>query len=163
MSGSPSPAEGRDARPAEDPGVARLMRPPTVTVEPDAHLASAAYLMKRSGDSALVVTDDDERRRPLAIITDADVTQAVADGRNLNDTRINHLQLPRPVTVGPQTPVPEAAERMLELGLQHLPVVEDGRLVGLVDLASVCRALLEGQRTPPPHPDETAGKAAHWA
>jgi len=48
--------------------------------------------------------------------------------------------------------VNEAAERMLTMSLMHLPVVDDGRLVGLVDIAAVCRALLQqsqptGQRS----------------
>ena len=72
--------------------VGALMRPATTTVEPDAHVASAAWLMKRANDSALVVTSDDGRV-PIAVITDADMSQAVADGRDLNDTRINQLHL----------------------------------------------------------------------
>jgi CBS domain-containing protein len=127
--------------------VGGLMRSATTTVEPDAHVASAAYLMKRAHDSALVVTSGDGRI-PIAIITDADVSQAVADGRNLNDIRINQLHLDRPTVVHPGTSVAEAAEQMLELSLQHLPVMDDGRLVGLVDMAAVCRALLEQDRTP---------------
>jgi CBS domain-containing protein len=102
--------------------------------------------MKRAHDSALVVTSGDGRL-PIAVITDADVSQAVADGRDLNETRINQLHLSRPAVVSPGTSVAEAAERMLELSLMHLPVVDDGRLVGLVDMAAVCRALLEQGRT----------------
>src|SRR3954454_3859958 len=123
--------------------VGALMRPATTTVEPDAHIASAAWLMKRANDSALVVTSDDGRV-PIAVITDADVSQAVADGRDLNDTRINQLHLRRPTVVQPGTSVAEAAEQMLELTTQLLPVVDDGRLVGLVDMVAVCRALLDG-------------------
>ena len=124
------------------PTVGRLMRSATTTIEADSHVASAAFLMKRAHDSALVVTTDDGRL-PIAVITDADVSQAVADGRDLNDTRINQLRLSRPTVVQPGTSVAEAAEQMLELSLQHLPVVDDGRLVGLVDMAAVCRALLD--------------------
>ena len=126
--------------------VGGLMRSATTTVEPDSHVASAAYLMKRAHDSALVVTSGDGRV-PIAVITDADVSQAVADGRDLNDTRINQLHLSRPAVVHPGTSVAEAAERMLELSLMHLPVMEDGQLVGLVDMAAVCRALLDLGRT----------------
>ena len=126
--------------------VGALKRPATTTVEPDAHVASAAWLMKKAHDSVLVVTSDDGRV-PIALITDADVSQAVADGRDLNDTRINELHLNRPAAVHPGTTVAEAAERMLELSLMHLPVMDDGRLVGLVDMAAVCRALLEHGRS----------------
>jgi CBS domain-containing protein len=129
------------------PIVGALMRAATTTIDPDSHVASAAYLMKRAHDSALVVTSGDGRL-PIAVITDADVSQAVADGRDLNDTRINQLHLRRPVVVSPGTSVAEAAERMLELSLMHLPVMDDGELVGLVDMAAVCRALLdEGRAT----------------
>ena len=126
--------------------VGGLMRSATTTVEPDSHVASAAYLMKRAHDSALVVTSGDGRV-PIAVITDADVGQAVADGRDLNDIRINQLHLSRPAVVHPGTSVAEAAERMLELSLMHLPVMDDGQLVGLVDMAAVCRALLDQDRT----------------
>jgi CBS domain-containing protein len=122
--------------------VGTLMRPATTTVEPDAHVASAAYLMKRAHDSALVVTSGDGRV-PIAVITDADVSQAVADGRDLNDTRINQLHLRSPESVRPGTTVAEAAGRMLELRTPHLPVMDDGRLVGLIDMMAVCRALLD--------------------
>jgi CBS domain-containing protein len=121
--------------------VSGLMRPATTTVEPDSHLASAAWLMKQAHDSALVVTSGDGRV-PIAVITDADVSQAVADGRDLDDIRINQLHLGRPVVVHPGTSVAEAAEKMLALSLQHLPVTDDGRLVGVVDMVGVCRALL---------------------
>jgi CBS domain-containing protein len=147
MSESQPTADGVPARSLGQPTVGALMRAPTTTVEPDSHVASAAYLMKRSHDSALVVTDDLAGRLPIAVITDADVSQAVADGRDLNEIRINQLQLSRPAVVDPGTSVADAAEQMLQLSVQHLPVVDDGRLVGLVDMTSVCRVLLEQGRT----------------
>jgi len=122
--------------------VGDVMRPATTTVETDAHLASAAYLMKHAGDSALVVLPGDGMGLPVAVITDAHISQAVADGRNLDETRINQLGLPRPSYVDPSLPVVEAADRMLAERLEHLTVVDERRLLGLVDLAAVCRVLL---------------------
>ena len=122
--------------------VGQLMRPPATTVEPRAHLAAAAYLIKKSGDSALVVTTDDGNRRPLGIVTDSDISQAVADGRDLEQVRISDLLSRRMVDVAPGTSVDEAARLMLERGLHHLLVVEDGGLVGIVDVMDVCRALM---------------------
>ena len=124
------------------PTVGQLMRPPTTTVEPRAHLAAAAYLMKRAGDSALVVTTDDRTRRPLGVVTDSDIAQAVADGCDLERVRISD-RLPHGMAdVAPGTPDDEAARRMLERRLHHLLVVDDGALVGIVDLMDVCRALM---------------------
>jgi CBS domain-containing protein len=136
VSASPAPTSLQEIT------VGDVMRAATTTVETDAHLASVAFLMKRAGDSALVVTPEDGVGGPVAIITDAHISQAVADGRNLDETRINQLGLTRPSCVDAAMPVTEAAERMLEDGLEHLPVVKDDRLVGLVDMTAVCRVLL---------------------
>lgn len=81
----------------------------------------------------------------------------MADGRDLDDTRINQLHLGRLVVVHPGTSVAEAAEKMLALSLQHLPVI-DGRLVGLVDTAGVCRALLAQGRPSWPGPAPVPGQ-----
>jgi CBS domain-containing protein len=40
-------------------------------------------------------------------------------------------------------PVTEAAERMLDERVEHLPIMSDDRLVGVVDMTAVCRALLQ--------------------
>lgn len=118
-----------------------VMRPPATTVEPRAHLAAAAYLMKRRHDSALVVTTDDDSSRPVGVITEADITQAVADSRNLEEVRISDLLGRPPLTVEPGTPVDEATHVMLDSDVHHLLVVEGTRLVGIVDMADLCRAL----------------------
>lgn len=143
-----SPPDTAPAPPSH-PTVAQVMHPAVTTVESGAHLAAAAYLMRHRGANALVVTSDDENRRPLAVITDGDITQAVADGRNLEATRIRDVSDRAIVTVGTSVTVDDAARTMLLNRMQHLPVVDDGRLVGIVDMADVCRALLS--------PDGTAG------
>ena len=137
MSASPAPTSLQQVT------VADVMRPATTTVETDAHLASVAYLMKRAGDSALVVTTEDGVGGPVAVITDAHISQAVADGRDLNETRINQLGLSRPTCVHPSMSVIEAAERMMVERIEHLPVVSEDRLLGLVDMVAICRVLLQ--------------------
>ena len=127
-----------------------VMRPATSTVEGTAHLAAAAYLMKHRGDTALVVTTDDADRRPIALITDADVTQAVADGRAMEYTRISDLDLAPPLTVESGTSAREAVGLMLSRRIHHLPVVEGGRLVGLVEFSDACRPLFEAESVPQP-------------
>ena len=122
--------------------VDQIMRPPVTTVERTAHVAAVAYLMKKSHDNALVVIADGATCEPVTLICDSDVTQAVADGCDLERVRITDLRLPELVQLAPDTPVPEAAERMLAAGVVFAPVVADGRLIGLVDMAGMCRALL---------------------
>jgi CBS domain-containing protein len=122
--------------------VGSLMRPATTTVELRAHLASAAYLMKRGSDSALVVTTDGSRRAPLGLITDWDISQAVADGRDLEHLRFRDLLSGTPTCAAPDTPVVVALRTMLEQRIHHLPVVAEDGLVGIVDMADLCRALM---------------------
>jgi CBS domain-containing protein len=146
---------------AREPGppvtVGQFMRPAVTTVERHAHLAAAAYLMKHGGDSALVVTTDDESRRPVGIVTEADIMRTVADGKDPNVARIDNLVGRDPVIARPGTTVDEAASLMLSAGVQHLPIVDDGRLVGIVDLTDACRALLNAVPRPP---RETADEPA---
>jgi CBS domain-containing protein len=118
------------------------MRPAVTTVERHAHLAGAAYQMTHARDTAVVVTTDDESRRPVGMVTESDITRAVADGRDLNDTRIDDIMGPELKTVTPDTTIEEAAARMLGGHIRHLPVVADGRLLGIVDVTDACRALL---------------------
>jgi CBS domain-containing protein len=121
------------------PTVADVMRPAVTTVEPGAHLAGAAYLMKHSGDNALVVTANS---RPVAMVTDTDISQAVADGRNPEEVRISDLPRREPIVVTPDTDVLTATRTMLLHRIHHLPVVDDDRLVGIVDLTDLCRPLV---------------------
>jgi hypothetical protein len=61
------------------------------TIELHAHLAAAAYLMQRTHTTALVVITNDASRRPIAIVTDIDIAQVVADGGDINQTHIDEL------------------------------------------------------------------------
>jgi uncharacterized protein (DUF427 family)/CBS domain-containing protein len=124
------------------PTVADLMRAAVVSVERDAHLAAVAYLMRRAGETALVVVNDAEQCTPLAVITDTDVAQAIADGRDPNDVRLSDLVHRDPITVAPDTTVVRAATVMVSAGIRHLPVVGEGRLLGMVDISDACRALV---------------------
>jgi CBS domain-containing protein len=124
------------------------MRPPVTTVEQRAHLAAAAYLMKRSGDTALVVVRGDDPGVPLGIVTDADVTQAVADGRDLEQLRVTDVLSTRPVTVAPDTTVGAALRTMVQHRIHHLLVLADGRLVGIVDMLELCRVSLDPPEAP---------------
>jgi CBS domain-containing protein len=138
--------DARDSAPREPERpatVRRCTRSAVTTVERHAHLAAAAYLMRRASETAVVVTTDDESRRPIGVITDTDIAQAVADRRDLNEVRIDELVGPEPVTTEPETAVSEATALMLAAGVRHLPVVENGHLVGIFDIADACRALLE--------------------
>ena len=129
--------------------VADVMRPPVTTVEQNDHVAAAAYLMKRANATALVVTQV-QTGQPIGIITEADISHVVADGKNPNDVRIYQQMTARPTVVNTMTSIRDAAIVMTSGRFRHLPVIGDAGLLGIVDISDVCRALLEADVSGPP-------------
>jgi CBS domain-containing protein len=122
------------------------MRSKATTVEPNDHVAAAAYLMKHAGATALVIVDA-AAGQPAGIITETDITHAVANGKNLDETRIHDLMTTRPVVIDPAASIPDAARAMTRGRFRQLPVVGDDGLIGIVDITDVCRALLDPDAT----------------
>lgn len=122
--------------------VTDVMRPPLTTVGQHDHLAAVAYLMKHAGTTVLIVADT-QTGQPAGIITETDITHAVADGKDLNEVRIRDLMTAGPVVIDAMTSIRAAAQTMTEARFRHLPVVSESGLVGVVDIADVCRALLD--------------------
>jgi CBS domain-containing protein len=125
------------------------MQPPVTTVEQNDHVAAAAYLMKRANATALIVTQA-QTGQPIGIITDADVSHVVADGKNPNDVRIYQVMTANPTVVDTTTSIRDAAKVMASRRFRHLPVVGEAGLVGIVDITDVCRVLLEADVSGPP-------------
>ena len=121
--------------------IAGLMRPPLTTIELAGHAAAAAYLMKHAGTSSLVVLDP-QTGQPVGIITGADITHAVADGKDPNEVRIHDLMTPDPTIINTTASIRDAAIIMTRGHFRHLPVTSDSGLVGMVDITDVCRALI---------------------
>ena len=88
--------------------VADIMHPPVTTVNQNDHVAAAAYLMKRADATALIVTQA-QTGEPIGIITEADISHAVADGKNPNDVRIYQLMTPSPTVVSTTASIRDAA------------------------------------------------------
>ena len=140
---------------------ADIMRPALTTVDQNDHIAAAAYLMKHAGTTALMVLDA-RTGEPAGIITEADIAHAVADGKDVDTTRIQALMTARPTVIDATTSVRDAAKVMTSGRFRHLPVVGDAGLVGIVDITDVCRALLDVDVSLPPssmaQPDRDAGE-----
>ena len=118
------------------------MRPPVTTVDSNDHIAAAAYLMKHAHATALVVLEP-LNDQPIGIITETDVSHAVADGKDVNEARIGELMTHRPTVIDAKTTVRDAARLMTNGRFRHLPVVGESGLIGMVDIGDVCKALLE--------------------
>jgi len=141
-------APGRFRRPPGATGtVADVMRRPTPVADTD-HAAAAAYLMRHSGASALLVLDTLHTGRPVGIITEADIARAVADGKDVNEVRVHQLTTARPAVISAAASIRDAAKTMLASGLRQAPVA-GGDLtsgtgwIGTVDIADLCGALAD--------------------
>ena len=151
MAGTATP-QSSPQQPQSSATVADVMRPALTTVEPNAHLAAAAYLMKHAHATSLVVVDDQHANRPVGLITEADIVHSVADGKDVNDVRIEDVMTTNPTVIPTTTTIRDAARSMLVAHFHHLPVVDDASLVGMVDIGDICSALLDppAVRSSPP-------------
>ena len=120
--------------------IADIMWPPVTTVGQHDHVAAAAYLMKRAGTTALLVLDA-QTSQPAGIITEADITRAIADGKDVNDVWAGSVMTTRPA-VTTTTSIRDTAKIMTTRHFRHLPVAGEAGLLGVVDIIDVCRALI---------------------
>ena len=107
------------------------------TAQADESLDVAADRMSWHQVGALPVF---EGQQLVGIITERDLTAAVAEGMDPTGTRVSDYMTPAPTVLGPDSELAEAAHTMLELGVRHLPVVRSGRLVGVLSIRDLLGA-----------------------
>jgi CBS domain-containing protein len=92
--------------------------------------------MVERGVSSAVVSDYGTL---IGIVTERDLTRAVAGRVHSSEARVREWMTPEPVTLGPEATAADAAKVMLENSFRHVPIVEDGRAVGIVSIRDVAR------------------------
>ena len=125
-----------------------LMAESVVTVSPESTAEFAARMMSRHNVGSLPVCDGERRLRGL--VTDRDiVTRCVAAEAEPADTAVREIMTRAVVTVSPEDDLRRAALLMSEERVRRLPVVERGKLVGMLalgDLAKSERTQMEAGR-----------------
>jgi len=111
--------------------IADVMTRDLPMVGPEDNLRKAAREMKQAGVKALPVLEGD---RLVGIITDWDVTQAVAEDNDPAQEPLSRYMSTDLVSVTPGTGFMEATEEMADRRIHHLLVCEDGRFCGMVHL-----------------------------
>jgi CBS domain-containing protein len=107
-----------------------------VTVAPEDTLGEAAQQMADAGVGSAVVVD---HGRLIGILTERDLLQAVAGRVHSSEARVREWMTDDPVTASHSTSIEDAVRTMLENGFRHLPVVKEGRTVGVVSLRELIR------------------------
>lgn len=117
--------------------VSEIMTREPSSLTPDATLGEAATLMKQQDCGSIPVVDGG---RLIGIVTDRDiVVRVVASGRDPKTVRVSEAMTADPVTIGADSDIDEAQRVMADRQIRRLPVVEDGRLVGLLVLGQLAR------------------------
>ena len=99
-----------------------------ITIEPEDTIGHAAEKMVQHGVSAIVVADSPFSKL-LGIVTERDLTRAVAGRVHTSEARVREWMTPEPKTVSESTDPVEAVQIMVEGGFRHLPVVDGERAV----------------------------------
>jgi CBS domain-containing protein len=107
------------------------------TAQADESLEVAADRMNWHQIGALPVL---EGQRLVGIITERDLTAALAEDADSAATPVSDYMTPAPEILRPDSELTEAAHRMLELGIRHLPIVRRGQLAGVLSMRDVLDA-----------------------
>jgi CBS domain-containing protein len=116
--------------------VAELMTREVVTVDPADTIGEAAEKMIDARIGAVLVSDFGS---VIGILTERDVLRAVAHRTHSSEARVRQWMTREVVTVPPSMDADEAARTMLERNFRHLPVLDDGRPVGIVSMRDLAR------------------------
>jgi CBS domain-containing protein len=108
------------------------------TVAPDATITAAVDLLRKKGIGALVVSRDGGD--VAGILSERDVVHALAErGAKTLDLPVSALMTPHVYTCKPDDTVAELMAMMTARRIRHLPVVENGRLAGIVSIGDVVK------------------------
>lgn len=109
-------------------------------VGPETTLEQAAQAMRDQDVAAVVVV---ARHEVVGIFTEFDLVKAVADEVDPQEATVSEWMSEAPDTFAPSVEVDEAITWLMETGYRHLPVIEDGELLGVVSIRDLLWATRE--------------------
>jgi CBS domain-containing protein len=113
------------------------------SVTPDSSLFAAMKLMAEKGIGALVVLDGE---RLAGIVSERDYVRKVAvQERSPVNMKVSDIMTDKVITVAPSEDARHCMELMTDGRLRHLPVVEDGSLVGLLSIGDLVKDIISHQ------------------
>jgi CBS domain-containing protein len=125
--------------------VKELMTADPASLGPDATLGEAATLMKQEDCGSIPIVRDGKL---VGIVTDRDIViRAVAAGKDVKSTPVSAVMSADPIWVSPDDDVVKAEKIMADRQVRRLPVVEDGRLVGLLVIGQIARRERDEEKT----------------
>ncbi|MFI5393344.1 MAG: cyclic nucleotide-binding/CBS domain-containing protein, partial [Myxococcota bacterium] len=117
--------------------VADIMHTEVKSANAEDTFADVAKLMRTNGISSVVVL---EGKKLGGIVTERDIVNLVAAGGDPHSVKVAHGMTRRDLeTIGPKMDIAEAAEHMATRNIRHLPVVDRGKVVGIVSIRDLTK------------------------
>ena len=114
-----------------------------LSIEPSGRVVEAVTTMAKENLGSLVVL---EQGRMAGMLTFHDLLRALAaSSGTLGELRVSDVMERDPVTTSPEMEVNDLRRIMLESGARYLPVMQDGKLLGIISFRDVAKAVLEEQ------------------
>ncbi|MEM3596664.1 MAG: CBS domain-containing protein [Candidatus Bathyarchaeia archaeon] len=118
-----------------------IMTKDVVTVSASSKISDAVRLMKEKNLGGLPVVDPQNRVR--AIITERDIVNIFAD--KISGAKVAELMSDKVVTALPKTTIFEAEKTMINQGFRRLPIISDGKVIGIITTMDVIRFFGSGK------------------
>ena len=114
------------------------------SISPEASVYDAIRLMADKKVGALVVIEDS---KPVGIVSETDyMRKVILKGRTSQGTSVKAIMTTRVLYVHPQQDIEECMVLMTKKRTRHLPVLDDGNLIGLVSIGDVVKSIIDEQR-----------------
>lgn len=115
--------------------VSEVMTADAITIGSHGTLMDAAQLMRDHDIGDVIIADDST---PMGIITDRDIViRAIAEGRDIDATEVRDVCSRDIATVSPDDTADSAVSLMRRRAIRRVPVVSDGRIIGIVGLGDM--------------------------
>lgn len=115
------------------------------SVEPSTIVYQAIEVMAQKNIGGLLIT---ENGKLVGIFTERDYARKlILKGKSSKDTTIGELMTKNPFTVKLDSSIEECMQLMSNRRIRHLPVVENGELVGVISIGDVVRFIIEEQKS----------------
>ena len=114
-----------------------------VAVRPEQSVLEAVKVLASEDIGAAIVMTGD---RLAGIFSERDYTRKVIlKGRASDTTRVEEIMTPNVVCVSPRTKARECMQLMTEKGIRHLPVIDEGRVIGMVSIRDIVSDIIADQ------------------
>jgi len=112
-----------------------------VTTQPQAAVAAVSQTMQDEHIGAILVKD--QSGAIVGIISERDIVYSIAEkGQSALDLTVSDLMTSPVISCTTRTDIEELMERMINSRIRHLPVVDDGGLVGIVSIGDVVKSVV---------------------